>query len=84
MTVYVDKLFKYKNKQWCHMWADDEEELHSFALILGLKREWAQFHQGMITLLHYDLVPSKRALALKNGAVEFDIKRYVTNKMRKT
>jgi Protein of unknown function (DUF4031) len=75
MTVYVDELFntvgmsaKWKYKQSCHMKADTEEELHAMAAKLGLKREWCQYPDNPIKR-HYDLTASKRALALKYGAV---------------
>ena len=47
MTVYVDKLTKYKSGYWCHMWADSDEELHSFAKSIGLKKEWVQLHRRL-------------------------------------
>ena len=43
------------------------EELHAFASRLGLQRRW---FQGQNRHPHYDLVPSKRALALRLGAAE--------------
>jgi hypothetical protein len=49
------------------MYADTLEELHAMALRIGLKRSW---FQPSPTLNHYDLVPSKRILALRNGAQE--------------
>lgn len=68
MAVYVDDLMEYDLKgQWCHMIADDLTELHAFAARLGLLRCWFQNHPRHP---HYDLRPSKRALAVKLGAVE--------------
>jgi hypothetical protein len=64
--------------RWCHLNADAEEELHAFAARLGLKRDWYQPGRrlgpdGTVAfdpyLSHYDIVPSKRALALQMGAV---------------
>lgn len=55
-------------KQSCHMMADTSEELHAFAARLGLKREWCQKEGTMIE--HYDLTPTKRAAAVRLGAVE--------------
>ncbi len=60
---------RYGNK-WCHLFTDEnsqEEDLHLFAEKLGLKRAYFQDHR---LLPHYDLTPTKRALALKYGAVE--------------
>jgi hypothetical protein len=58
---------RYGNR-WCHMLTDgSKEELHAFAAKLGLSRSSFQEHA---TLWHYDLVPSKRLLALRLGAQE--------------
>jgi hypothetical protein len=48
------------------MMADTLEELHEMADKIGLKRSW---FQGKASTPHYDLIESKRELALKNGAV---------------
>lgn len=65
MTVYVDPPRKYNTslrwKTWSHMIADTEEELHAMADSIGLKREWFQKD-------HYDVIPTKRAEAIKLGA----------------
>ena len=72
MTVYVDDLQNYetplKYKRWCHMMADDDAELHRMARLIGLKSSWVQRKDGYPP--HYDLVPAKRTLAVRNGAVE--------------
>lgn len=47
----------------CHMMADTKAELMEFAARLGLKATW--LHKN-----HFDIVPSKRALAVKLGAVQ--------------
>ena len=88
MTIYVDQLMKTPSQnpqafqvgtrhdhQWCHMWTDGNlEELHVFAEHLGLKRSWFQNHK---ILPHYDIVPTKRTLALKRGAVELSAKEFL-------
>lgn len=72
MAVYVDPLLNHgwvlkgQRVKSCHLLADTDEELHAFAQRLGLKREWA--HDG--SLLHYDLVASKRSRAVQLGAEE--------------
>lgn len=77
--VYVDELRSYSStqikpgarrwgRQWCHLWADTEEELHQFAARLGLKRSWFQNHHRRPEFWHYDLVPAKRTQALELGA----------------
>lgn len=78
MSVYVDALFVMRGRdsqaarlgalnghRWCHLMADDLETLHAFAARIGMKREWFQGD-------HYDLTPSRRAAAVKAGAVEVD------------
>ena len=49
-----------------HMMADTLDELHAMAATLGLKREWFQDHPRHP---HYDICQSKRAQAIKLGAV---------------
>jgi hypothetical protein len=72
MTVYVDELQTYTGKgrlsgQWCHMMTDgDLVEHHALAEKVGLRREWFQASPNHP---HYDLRPSKRAAAIKAGAV---------------
>lgn len=80
MTIYVDELMNIKPKahkaqkfgtHWSHIWTDkDLEELHNFAKKIGLKRSW---FQNKKRFPHYDIVPSKRKLALDNGAVEMPL-----------
>jgi hypothetical protein len=62
--------------RWCHLIADTAEELHELARRIGLKREWAQLSRR--GLLHYDLTPTKRAAAVKLGAIELDRHAFVT------
>jgi len=71
MPVYVDPLINYgwKLGASCHLIADTEEELHSFADKLGLRREWFQLSKGR-EIPHYDLVKSRRDKAVKLGAIE--------------
>lgn len=72
MSVYVDQpRWRLGRMHMCHMMADTEEELHEMADKIGLKREWFQPHA---TLAHYDICKTKRALALKHGAIEEDTK----------
>lgn len=75
--VYVDMLINYgwklrgKIVPSCHMLADTEEELHEMALKIGMKRGWFQDGETH-TMPHYDLVESRRILAIKNGAIEIN------------
>ena len=76
--ILVDSVTKYgeeitrglPSSRWCHMVSDvSEEELHEFAARIGLHRAWAQL-RPMASAAHYDLMPWRRALAVKLGAVE--------------
>lgn len=73
MTVYVDDMREYPignlRGLWCHMWTDEQDEsgLHELARSIDIKRSW--FQTGNPRFHHYDLRKSKRALALKYGAV---------------
>lgn len=83
MAVFVDEIRDYgsPNGEWCHMWADTETELHEFAKRLGLRRTWVHLSKGTIgDFVHYDLRPSKRTLALKQGAEFVPLKEYISAK----
>ncbi len=73
MSVYVDPLRDWggsKGFRWktsCHMYADTDEELHTMALAIGMKKTW---FQGDPRLPHYDLRPERRVAAVAAGAVE--------------
>jgi hypothetical protein len=69
MTVYVDNMrARFGRMIMCHMLADTEEELLEMADKIGVARKWHQ-HAGM-PKSHFDISLSKRALAVKHGAVE--------------
>lgn len=64
--------------KWCHLWADNIDELVEFALSIGLKRDWLQ---NSSRFPHFDIVPSYRQKAIKNGAIEISFKDwYLQNK----
>jgi hypothetical protein len=64
--IYVDQpIHPWRGKKWCHLVADDIQELHDFAQKLGLKREWFQNH---IIQPHYDITAAKREAAINLGA----------------
>jgi hypothetical protein len=75
MAVYVDALIDYgwKLGPSCHLLADSEEELHAFALSIGMKRSWFQSGDSH-AMPHYDLVASRRRLALTKGAIDISRK----------
>ena len=90
MTVYVDDAAipatvpngaVTHTSRWCHLIADEEEELHAFALRLGLRRSYFQAPRGFGGLpavpssraaqnWHYDVTAGKRAQAVRLGAVQ--------------
>lgn len=89
MAVYVDPIFVWESSdpqakrvgsrtghQWCHMWSDAHtvDELHKIAAAIGMKRAWFQNKKHFP---HYDLVPTKRALALKHGAIEMSLRTWL-------
>lgn len=81
MSAYVDALTDYgwKLGSSCHLYADSVEELHQFASGIMMKRSWFQVSKSGIP--HYDLVASRRRMAVRQGAIEFtptleDLKRF--------
>src|SRR3990167_7657151 len=81
MTIYVDDLYNAKGPRghvrWCHMavgWDEDLEELHNMAVMIGLHRGYFQDDPNHP---HYDLTPSKRALAIRYGAIPLDWRGWV-------
>lgn len=69
MTVYVDDMrARYGRMRMCHMLADSDEELHEMASRIGVARRWHQ--KAGTPHSHYDICMSKRAIAVKFGAVE--------------
>lgn len=85
MTVYVDEPRSYDgmlnsrlariSKLWCHLWADSEDELVTFAERLGLNLDWIQ-HAGS-RHVHFDLVPRVRQKAIGLGAVAMSRREYL-------
>ncbi len=91
MAIYIDPLIAWpqkatsgkrffgEGKQSCHMSVDadaDLEELHLFAEKIGLQRRWFQNRPG---LPHYDLTPTRRAAAVRAGAIEVEHAEFFRN-----
>lgn len=75
MTVYIDDMnFKYGRMIMCHMIADSIDELHIMAGQIGINRKW---YQNKPNRPHYDICLSKKALAIKLGAVEINSKELI-------
>ncbi len=72
MPVYVDDMkAKFGRMTMCHMLADTEEELEQMALKIGVALKWWQYKGSHKT--HFDIALSKRALAVRYGAVEVTV-----------
>jgi hypothetical protein len=68
VAVYVDDaLWPWQGLKWCHLLADDIDELHRFAARLGVHRA---SYQGppRISAPHYDLTAFERRRAMALGA----------------
>ena len=90
-VFYVDKLFqalpqgkqaKRHGKFWCHLWPaeatpENLKALHDLARAIGLKESYFQTHKWFP---HYDLTPSKRLLAIGQGAIEKDLCEWIEEK----
>lgn len=76
MTVFVGvPMWQFGRMIMCHMVADTEAELDKMADAIGVARKWKQLPKrgnGVGSLVHYDIAKSKRALAIKLGAVPLD------------
>ena len=80
MSVYVDDMkAAFGNMVMCHMWADTDAELLAMADRIGVQRKWIQGHPELsfgkhrnASWVHFDIALSKRALAVKAGAIETD------------
>jgi Protein of unknown function (DUF4031) len=69
MAVYVDDaIWSWVGKRWCHLLADDTDELHRFAARLGVHR---LIYQGppKTSAPHYDLTAFERCRAIALGAI---------------
>ena len=69
MAVYVDQaIWKWQGLRWCHLLADDLDELHRFAAGLGIKRTSFQ-SPPKSSAPHYDLTAYERKQAIAKGAI---------------
>jgi hypothetical protein len=81
MSVYVDPLMFHgwmiygKLVKSCHLFADTLEELLAFGRQVGLKDRWLQGEAKDFP--HYDLVASRRSLAVDAGAIELSAREAV-------
>jgi hypothetical protein len=72
MAVLVDQaIWAWRGRRWAHLVSDDSyEELHEFAVGLGLKVEWFQGD-------HYDIPAHVRTHAIALGAEPVDARELV-------
>lgn len=69
MSVYVDPArYPFSRMTMCHMIADSSEELLAMADAIGVARKWLQ--KAGQPDEHFDVCKSKRAEAVRLGAVE--------------
>jgi Protein of unknown function (DUF4031) len=74
MSVYIDdwrqcaRLGPVEDR-WSHLVADSDEELHRFALCLGMRRSWFQSNERRPHQGHYDVPERLRNDALELGAL---------------
>ena len=69
MAVYVDEaIWPFQGLKWCHLLADDIDELHRFAALLGIARTSYQGPPRTKTP-HYDITGFERGRAIRMGAV---------------
>ena len=69
MVVYVDQaMWAWQGLKWCHLLADDLDDLHRFAASLGIKRTSFQAAPKS-SVPHYDLTAYERQQAIAKGAV---------------
>ena len=74
MSVYVDSMkAKFGRMIMCHLNADTTEELLAMADKIGVARKWIQ-KAGHPVYEHFDICMAKRALAVKHGAKEIDLR----------
>jgi hypothetical protein len=63
-----EPIWRWQSIKWCHLLADNTDELHRFAANLGIQRTLFQ-SPPKVTTPHYDLTGYERLRALAMGAV---------------
>lgn len=73
MSVYVDDMSAaFRRMKMCHMIADSTDELLAMADRIGVQRKYLQYPGSPRE--HFDICKSKRALAVKAGAIELTLR----------
>jgi Protein of unknown function (DUF4031) len=82
LAIYVDAaIWRWSGLKWCHLLADDPDELHRFAALLGIKRVSFQGPPKSATP-HYDLTGYERSKAITLGAIVCDREQIVLVRRR--
>jgi hypothetical protein len=72
MTCYADDVrHSYRQMIMCHLWADTLEELYEMVDKIGVQRKWLQV-PPKASWTHFDIALSKKAMAIKFGAILTD------------
>jgi len=75
MAVYVDDMeAEFRTMIMCHMIADTTQELLEMVDKIGVQRKWIQ-HPNTYKE-HFDIAKSKRALAIRHGAIQITWREY--------
>ncbi|HEV7807575.1 MAG TPA: DUF4031 domain-containing protein [Solirubrobacteraceae bacterium] len=84
MAVYVDvAIWERHERRWCHLLADDPDELHAFAARLGIERRRFQSKPRRPWVDHYDIDETRRRAAVAGGAIELTRRQVVEQIARK-
>src|SRR5215203_3879458 len=84
VAVYVDiAIWERHDRRWCHLLADDEDELHAFAAALGIERRRFQTRPERPWIDHYDIDERRRTTAIEHGAIELNRRQVVRLLARK-
>ncbi len=74
MAAYVDRaIWQWRGRLWCHLLADELDELHVFADRVGVPRRAFQDRRYP----HYDLPEERRAIAVELGALEVSFREII-------
>lgn len=74
MATYVDRaIWQWRGRMWCHLLADDLDELHRFAERVGVPRGSFQDRR----FPHYDLSAERREIAVELGALQVSFREII-------
>jgi hypothetical protein len=83
MSVYVDNMqAAFGRMKLCHMGADTTQELLEMVDRIGVARHWIQYPGTWKE--HFDISLGKRALAVRNGALELTMKQFCVRQLQKS